>query len=641
MYNDENEVVMRDYWELNNQEDDHIGNQDDDTTIAARVAEVQEPYASLANEASHNDLEDPILAVEKFPEAGRVLRINDTTHPTYTRTCCDLHMEDNPYHPFISECDYEIARWAIQQGPSQNAFSNFLSIDGISGINEEFELFMRDPVECIKELWANPAYLNHLTYALEHHFADEGKTEHIYDELMSGNWSWKVQLRQDPALQFRGDKTTYPVYLTIGNILKSICRRPSFCAQKIIGYLPTISLDGMDISVDSAHHTHVQLFYYTMWMVTSSLHAEALTNRIELISEDGAVHLRFPVLTAYVADYPEQALVMCTCYAQMCPKCFVTEDELGDHIPGDPQHQKESIHTICHASQQVTKARAEAAARDHGLNLILDPFWIGLLHCNIHDTITPDILHQIYQGLVKHIYFLEIAQYQSHTEATLVYLSDALDEFHTNKDVFINLGACTSEDFNFAKLHLLKHYTDSICCFGMTNNYNTEATEWLHIDYTKNMPLPPGIYLAKNPSAHAVPFYVLEDQFGATQFKVAIMKFIVHQLQPSSQRGQVSHNLYANILQDLTAVDMWYHIKFVVPNLQVDTEFVAVHTAHTELKRLKSSGIGELDTRFDTILINESGCESKATGIDDEYVMKMSLPRQIGHLAYVEWFSQP
>ncbi|KAG2741610.1 hypothetical protein P692DRAFT_20697615, partial [Suillus brevipes Sb2] len=27
--------------------------------------------------------------------------------------------------------------------------------------------------------------------------------------------------------------------------------------------------------------------------------------------------------------------------------------------------------------------------------------------------------------------------------------------------------------------------------------------------------------------------------------------------------------------------------------------------------------------------------------IPDEYVTKMSLPRQIGHLAYVEWFSRP
>ncbi|KAG2052891.1 hypothetical protein BDR06DRAFT_982926 [Suillus hirtellus] len=604
---------------------------------------------------------------------------------------------------------------------------------------------MRDPVECIKELWANPAYLDHLTYAPERHFTDEGKVKHIYDELMSGDWSWEAQtLLPDGATlvpvilssdktqlcQFRGDKTAYPVYLTIGNISKSIRCKPSFHTQKLIGYLPTVSLDGTDISVDSARLTRVQLFHYAMRMVTSSLHAGPLANGIELISGDGAVRLGFPVLAAYVADYPEQALVTCTHYAQTCPKCFVTKDELGNH--------KKSIRTIRHAT--------DAAVRDHGLNLILNPFWIELLHCNIHDAITPDILHQIYQGLVRHLCgwistlisdaeldarfkrmpcahgvhlfshgisgltqvsgpehreickqllgcivdapgapagvicathslldFLEIAQYQSHTEATLGYLTDALDEFHTNKDVFINLGAHNSEDFNFAKLHLLKHYANSICRFGTTDNYNTEATERLHIDYTKDA------YRATNkkeflqqmtrwlerhksmaafdldPSACAVLFHVLENQFRATHFKDALGEFIVNQLQSTSQHRQGNRNLNANILRDLEAVDVWYRIKFVVPNLQVDTEFATLCTAHAEPKRLKTGGIRELGAQFDTVLINELGCESEDTGIDgkrvarlkvifripDEYVTKMSLPRQIGHLAYVEWFSQP
>jgi hypothetical protein len=81
--------------------------------------------------------------------------------------------------------------------------------------------------------------------------------------------------------------------------------------------------------VDSARLTRAQLFHYARQMVTSSLHAGPLANGIELTSGDGAVRLGFPVLAAYVADYPEQALVTCTCYAQTCPKCFVTKDELG------------------------------------------------------------------------------------------------------------------------------------------------------------------------------------------------------------------------------------------------------------------------------------------------------------------------
>jgi hypothetical protein len=308
------------------------------------------------------------------------------------------------------------------------------SVIQISGINEEFELFMRDPVESIKELWANPAYLEHLTYAPERRFADEEKSERIYDELMSGDWAWETQVRdlvnlfgsvlnviqtllpdgatlvpvilssdKTQLCQFRGDKTAYPVYLTIGNISKSIRRKPSFRAQKLIGYLPTVSLDGKDLSTDSARLIRAQLFHYAMGVVTSSLRAVSPTDGIELTSGDGVVRLGFPVVAAYVADYPEQALVTCTRYSQTCPKCSVSKDELGEHVIGDPRHQEQSIRTIHRASRQSTRARAYAALKDHSLNLFPGPFFIGLLHCNIHDAITPDILHQIYQGLVKHL----------------------------------------------------------------------------------------------------------------------------------------------------------------------------------------------------------------------------------------------
>ena len=314
----------------------------------------------------------------------------------------------------------------------------------------------------------------------------------------------------------------------------------------------------MDLSADSARLARAQLFHHAMRIITTSLHT-ASPNGIELIGGDGAVRLGFPVVAVYAADYPEQALVTCTRYMQTCPKCFVSRDELGEHVIQEPRNQKESSRTIHHACQQSARARADAVLKDHGLNLIPDAFWIGLPHCNIHDAITPDILHQLYQGLVRHLCswlqtligdaeldarfkrmprvhgvrlfskgiscltqvsgpehreickqllgcivgapgapagviratcslldFLEIAQYRSHTEATLGYLVDALDRFHSDKDVFINLGARSPEGFNFEKLHSLEHYADSIRRFGTTDNYNTEASERLHIDYTKD-----------------------------------------------------------------------------------------------------------------------------------------------------------
>jgi hypothetical protein len=233
---------------------------------------------------------------------------------------------------------------------------------------------------------------------------------------------------------------------------------------------------------------------------------------------------------------------------------------------------------------------------------------------------------------------------------------DALDEFHSNKEVFINLGARINEDFNFEKLHSFEHYADSIRRFGTTDNYNTEASERLHIDYAKDayratnkkefleqmtqwldrrermaafdlivqwrrgeMPkprtrrrrlLPPGVHLAKNPSARAVPFSVLQDRFGAMRFKDALEGFIAKRLQPTAYRreGTVAHSV--NILQGLEAVDVW-RVKFAVPDVQVDTEHTVLH------RRPKGTrGIGELDGRFDTVLVNDSEGEGVETGIE-------------------------
>ena len=80
--------------------------------------------------------------------------------------------------------------------------------------------------------------------------------------------------------------------------------------------------------------------------------------------------------------------------------------------------------------------------------------------------------------------FIYLAQYASHSEETLKYMEDALDSFHTHKDVFKQLWP--KVNFNFPKLHSLLHFTQSIRLFGATDNYNTEQFEQLHIDLAKD-----------------------------------------------------------------------------------------------------------------------------------------------------------
>lgn len=140
----QNDVEMRDYRELGDQDDDHLGNRDGGDVDEAELDEIEvlqhkagspsRASAGLSHQAKRNDYGDPILVVERHPEAGRVLRCDVATHATYMRTCRDLQSEDNQYHPFLDEGDYEVARWAIEQGPSQNALTDFLSIDKASAL---------------------------------------------------------------------------------------------------------------------------------------------------------------------------------------------------------------------------------------------------------------------------------------------------------------------------------------------------------------------------------------------------------------------------------------------------------------------------------------------------------------------------
>ena len=63
-------------------------------------------------------------------------------------------------------------------------------------------------------------------------------------------------------------------------------------------------------------------------------------------------------------------------------------------------------------------------------------------------------------------------------------LQGTLLVFHDNKTIFTDLGVW--ENFNIPKLHSLTHYVSSIKLFGTTDNYNTEQSERLHIDFVKD-----------------------------------------------------------------------------------------------------------------------------------------------------------
>ena len=531
---------------------------------------------------------------------------------------------------------------------------------------------------------------------------------------------------------FAGKQSCYPVYMTIGNIPKHLRRKPSFRAQRLLAYLPTGKIEGTDFSDAILRKLRAQLFHTCMETVCAPMFGPA-ADGMDFTDSAGTLYRFHTVLAAYVADYPEQCLVTCVRYGRACPVCDVLVDEFGDDVCGETRQQGDTLLTIQTASALPSK-EGKAMLTAAGLNDRRNPFWAHWPHANIHAAMSSDVLHQLIQGVGKHLVewmlalvpdereldarfqrlpyatgvrhfrhgisklsnvtgsehkaiyaqllaciqgivpinairaattlldFIYIAQFECHSETTLASLTIALSNFHEYLPVFLRPGvrsgacSCTSElrqlinpaDFKLPKLHAMQHYVSSIRRFGTVDNYNTEATERLHIDLAKNAfratnkrdygtqmcrwlrrreavlrfhsylswirgePLEPQarhethasiahppVIVAKRPHHTHVSLEQLRVEYKATHFVRAMDVFLRrwHQLPhgPGWDTALDTRRTFA--LRTISTVRVWNHVKFLTPNVETVVSTDSRSTAYASAAR----------GHFDPVLVRITG----------------------------------
>ncbi|KAI0630883.1 hypothetical protein C8Q77DRAFT_1063392 [Trametes polyzona] len=490
----------------------------------------------------------------------------------------------NPYAPFRSETDWKLAEWAKMQSPTSNAFSDLLAIKNVvellglsyKNVNElnciidtklprrrpaferleaevmgeKFEMFVRPILECLAAIYSDPEHAQYLCFAPERHYADANRTIRLYHDVHTGKWWWSTQARLESekpgatvvpiiissdktqVTLFR-NKTAYPVYMTIGNLPKSVRSKPKRQGQILLAYLPTSHLD--HITNKAARRRVVNnLFHTCMRSILDPLRTAGVDGII-MSSGDGISRRCHPILMAYVGDYPEQCLVTCT-YNGDCPICLCPHADLGVY---PTQHPYRDFDATLDAIRTVSEdpERFASACKDANIKPVQRPFWEDLPYVDIFKCITADALHQLYQGVFKHLVawlksacgtaeldarvarlppnhairsfykgishlsrvtgaehrqisrfllgvimdipdlpggresgaqlvratralldFIFMAQYPVHSSETLIALESALASFHAEREIFL---------------------------YGTTDNYNTETSERLHIDFTK------------------------------------------------------------------------------------------------------------------------------------------------------------
>lgn len=147
-----------------------------------------------------------------------------------------------------------------------------------------------------------------------------------------------------------------------------------------------------------------RLFHESMRIILEPL-MQAGHDGTEMIGSDGSVRLVFPILSCYVADYPEQCLVTCSKYGT-CVKCKAKATELQDPQPKEARSQSwtEDIFKEAQAiAGQNSRTFFDYCMSHEVSGGVPKPFWTNFPLCDIHLAITPDVLHQLYQGVLKHL----------------------------------------------------------------------------------------------------------------------------------------------------------------------------------------------------------------------------------------------
>ncbi|KAI9441077.1 hypothetical protein BJY52DRAFT_1080657, partial [Lactarius psammicola] len=122
-----------------------------------------------------------------------------------------------------------------------------------------------------------------------------------------------------------------------------------------------------------------------------------------MMSGDGIWCRCHPIFATFIGDYPKQTLVTCT-FNGRCPKCLVPPNQLGEYNHFPPWNHPEAIDTYLLADEDI--GSFHAACHSAGLKSVLtvhDTFWHSLPLIDIFLSITPDVLHQLLQGVMKHV----------------------------------------------------------------------------------------------------------------------------------------------------------------------------------------------------------------------------------------------
>jgi hypothetical protein len=220
--------------------------------------------------------------------------------------------------------------------------------------------------------------------------------------MNTGDWWWDTQ-DQLPArativpvicasdkthlINFLGDQHAWPLYLTIGNIRNVIRRTVTKHAWILVVLIPCPPKGAKNI--DEAWHSAVGT------VLSQLRHLDITGPGLKWECADGFQRQCYPLLAAWVGDYPEQVMIAQVPYGS-CPMCEIPKCALMGHSTFQPLDNSRDQHIY----SELLEDNHIDALHTLGVHTIRNQFWQYPL-CNIYRLWQHDELHQLLLGLVK------------------------------------------------------------------------------------------------------------------------------------------------------------------------------------------------------------------------------------------------
>ena len=97
-------------------------------------------------------------------------------------------------HRPLSFCSAQEMRARIEHLPSPPRWKEVeVGVEG-GTTKDPLTLYYRDGLECFEFLFGNPLFLDHMEYIPRHEFTTGESSERLYNEMMTGDRAWDLQV---------------------------------------------------------------------------------------------------------------------------------------------------------------------------------------------------------------------------------------------------------------------------------------------------------------------------------------------------------------------------------------------------------------------------------------------------------------